>query len=83
MCVEQGPSGRFGGCRVDEGGGPARAHGGGVQANVPVALSAHVARVAGSKAVGIRFQDEMRLGQKNGLARRAVAGCGYGPSRET
>ena len=45
-------------------------HDRGVQKNFPVTLSAHLASVAARKPIEIWFQDEARIGQKNGLVRQ-------------
>src|SRR3954454_24957065 len=42
----------------------------GVQKNFPATLSAHVGDIAMRKPIEIWFQDEARLGQKNGLVRQ-------------
>src|SRR3954462_12169975 len=44
----------------------------GVQKNFPATLSAHVGDIAMRKPIEIWFQDEARLGQKNGLVRQGA-----------
>src|SRR5215204_965252 len=58
--------------------GAGRADRGGVQKNFPTALRAHLAHLPRGKPVEIWFQDEARIGQKNGIVRQ-WARCGSRP----
>lgn len=49
--------------------GSGRCHGCGVQKNFPRALTAHIGHLPKGKPIEIWFQDEARIGQKNGIAR--------------
>ncbi len=50
--------------------GAGRAHDRGVQKNWPATLRAHLAHLPRHKPIEIWFQDEARIGQKNGLVRQ-------------
>src|SRR3954447_8572443 len=50
--------------------GSGRAHDRGVQKNFPATLRAHLTGISTRKPVEIWFQDEARIGQKNGLVRQ-------------
>src|SRR5829696_7436137 len=50
--------------------GAGRADRGGVQKNFPTTLRAHLAHLPRGKPVEIWFQDEARIGQKNGIVRQ-------------